>query len=288
MRHLLSLTNLNRDDLQVLFECADQFDAGRGPTLDGAAALFFPPSSLRTRVSFERGAAEMGLQPITFPPETLDKDEDPIDVAGYLASWTDLLIVRHHDLDVLRRLASADTLPVINAMTGVNHPCEVLSDLYAISRGRDPFGLRYLFVGADGNIARAWREAGESLELDIVQTCSEDLRVPGMAWDEDLAHAITEADVIITDGPGPHEAALAPYRITASLLDSAPRGVQFSPCPPFVRGREVTSDAIEHTAFVGYSFKKHLKSVQQAVMFWAVDEGPDLSPSSRRRGASSP
>ena len=270
VRHLLSLNDLNRDDLQVLFNRADQFDAGQGPTASGAAALFFPWSSLRTRVSFERGAAQMGLQPITFPPETLDKDEDLIDVAGYLASWIDLLVVRHHDINVLRRLASADIVPVINAMTAANHPCEVLSDLYAISKTRDPFGLRFLFVGADGNIARAWCEAGELLGLDIAQSCPEDLRVPGMSWNEDLSQAIVGADVVITDGPGPHGEALASYRIAAGLLDTAHRGVQFAPCPPFVRGREVAPDAIEHTAFVGHGFKKYLKPMQQAVMSWAL------------------
>lgn len=273
VRHLLSLTDLNRDDLQDLFNRADQFGAGQGPKASGVAALFFPSSSLRTRVSFERGAVEMGLQPMTFPPETLDKDEDLIDVAGYLASWIDLLVVRHRDINVLHRLASAEAVPVINAMTDVNHPCEVVSDLYAISRSRDPFGLKFLFVGADGNIARAWWEAGTAFGLDIVQSCPEGLRVRGMPWNEDLSQSIVDADVVITDGPGPHGEALAPYRVTADLLDTAPRGVQFAPCPPFVRGREVTPDAIEHAAFVGYGFKKYLKPMQQAVMSWTLDPG---------------
>lgn len=270
MRHLLTLTEWTREDLRELFATADRYRAAEGERVDGAAVLFFPPSSLRTRVSFERGAERMGLQPITFPPETLDKTEDLIDVVSHLASWVSLVVVRHRDFSVLQRMADANVLPVINAMTDLNHPCEVLSDLYTLSLAADPFALRYLFVGADGNIARAWWEAGQAFALDIRQSCPAHLGVPGMPADDDLASAMTTADVVITDGPGAHVEALTPYRITAALLDTAPQGVRLAPCPPFVRGREVSTDAIEHQAFVGHDFKKSLMPVQQALMARAI------------------
>lgn len=228
--------------------------------------MFFPPSSLRTRFSFERGAMQMGLQPIVFPSETLDKNEDLIDVVGYLSQWADIAVVRHRDISVLERMASGQSVSIVNAMTDVNHPCEVLSDLYALSQDADIFSLRYLFVGGDGNIARAWWEAREAFGLDIRQCCPEELRVPGMPWEGDLRDAISTADVVLTDGPGRNVDALAPYRVTATLLDSAPPHVRFAPCPPFVRGREVSEDAIEHPSFVGYEFKRNLMPVQQAVM----------------------
>jgi ornithine carbamoyltransferase len=253
-----------------LFVDADRYRSGEGERLDGAAVLFFPPSSLRTRVSFERGAWLMGLQPVTFPPETLSKDEDPVDVVGYLASWARLVVGRYPDIAVLDRMAGANALPIINAMTDVNHPCEVLSDLYALSRSADPLGLRYLFVGADANIGRAWWEGGRAFGLDIRQSCPSFLRIAGMPWDDDLRRAVATADVIITDGPGPHAAALAPYQITADVLRHAPSGVRLAPCPPFVRGREVSADAIDHPAFVGYRFKESLMPVQQAVMSWVL------------------
>ena len=268
--HLLSLNGWSPDDLDALFAMADEYAAGRGPRFAGAAAMFFPPSSLRTRISFERGAAEMGLQPIVFPPETLDKSEDLVDVAGYLAQWADVAVVRHPDLRVLQRLASTNALPVVNAMTDVNHPCEVLSDLYALARDADARQLRYLFVGADGNIGRAWWEAARSLGLDLTQCCPPDARIPGIRWEGDLRLAIATADVVLTDGPGAHAELLAPYQVTAELLDLAPRGVRLAPCPPFARGREVSADAVEHDAFVGYAFKRYLKPVQQAVMARAL------------------
>ncbi|WP_298037245.1 ornithine carbamoyltransferase [uncultured Microbacterium sp.] len=265
-QHLLTLRGWDSAGLSAFFELVDRYDAGSGPSFDGAVAMFFPPSSLRTRFSFERGAAEIGLQSITLPPETLDKDEDLADVAGYLAQWADLVVVRHPKMDVLEQLAAPGLLPVVNAMTSVNHPCEVLSDLYALSRDVDVTQLRYVFVGADGNIARAWWEAAQAFGLDIRQCCPSELRVVGMPWEEDLRHAIPTADVVLTDGPGRHAELLDPYLVTGELLDLAPHGVRFAPCPPFVRGREVSADAISHRSFVGYEFKRSLKPVQQAVM----------------------
>lgn len=266
MRHLLRLDDWTTAELRRLFRLADRYATGEGPRVDGCAALFFPPSSLRTRVSFERGAALMGLQPIAFPPETLDKPEALDDVAGYLAAWVDVLVVRHAKLQVLERLATSDALPVVNAMTSENHPCEVLSDLYAISRTHDPLHLRFLFVGPDGNIARAWAEAAHAFDLDLIQCCPAELAAPGVRWTGDLEQAVASADVILTDSPGAHTAELEPFMITAALLRSAPVGVQLVPCPPFERGREVSADAVASSAFVGYGFKKALLPVQQAIL----------------------
>ncbi|MDR6573691.1 ornithine carbamoyltransferase [Curtobacterium sp. 320] len=267
MRSLTRLDDWTADEVEQVFALADAYRTGQGPTTDGSAVMFFPATSLRTRVTFERGAATMGLQPIVFPDTTLDKPEALSDVAGYLASWADVLVVRHHDLTVVEGLARAGALPVVNAMTDENHPCEVLSDLYALRRAQRDLGtLRFRFVGADGNIARAWQEAARVLQLDLVQCCPADLATPGAAWTDDLATAIRTADVVITDGPGRHAEALEPFRVTADLLDTAPAGVRFAPCPPFVRGREVSADAVAHPAFVGHGFKASLLPVQQAVL----------------------
>lgn len=270
MRNLIRLDSWSADDVKHLFALADAFRSGAGPTVSGSAVMFFPSTSLRTRVTFERGAALMGLQPIVRPSETLDKEEALADVAGYLQSWADLLVIRHGRISVMDELAASQALPVINAMSDANHPCEVLSDLYTLRRRGDLRTLRFLFVGADGNIARAWQEAARVLSLDMVQCCPENLATPGQDWVEDLQSAVQTADVIVTDGPGENSEALAPYQITASLLDAAPAWVQFAPCPPFKRGREVSADALTHRAFVGHRFKASLLPVQQAIMAFCL------------------
>ncbi|MFZ4896501.1 ornithine carbamoyltransferase [Plantibacter sp. Mn2098] len=270
MRHLITLDDWTTGDLHSVFRTADLYRAGSGPHVNGSAALFFPQSSLRTRVSFERGTALMGLQPITFPPETLDREEALIDVVGYLSGWVDLLIVRHPDLAVLEGLARSDLLPVINAMTSENHPCEVLSDLYALSQRSEPRALRYLFVGPDGNIGRAWREASRAFGLDLTQSCPASLAMRGVQWNEDLFDAASRADVILTDSPGDAAPPLASYIITQDVLAVAPTGVRLAPCPPFLRGRELTDGALSGRAFVGYEFKRSLLAVQQAVVAHAL------------------
>ena len=88
--------------------------------------LFFPSTSLRTRVTFENGIDLLGGQSILFPTETLDKKEKLEDVCGYLNNWADGIIVRHRNLDVVKELAQYSTIPVINAMTDWNHPCEII------------------------------------------------------------------------------------------------------------------------------------------------------------------
>jgi ornithine carbamoyltransferase len=268
MRHLLELDTWVPADIENVFGLAREYAAGGGPRFDGAAALFFPASSLRTRVTFERGLAVMGLQPILFPPETLDKSEALTDVASYLAQWCDIAVVRHDDLATLTGLAAADALPVVNAMTSVNHPCEVLSDLFAISElGRDITALRYVFVGADGNIGRGWAEAARALDLDLIQSCPPDIAIAGVELQPDLDKAIAGADVILTDPPGRHAEALAAYRITAAHLALAAEGHLLNPCPPFVRDREVAADVINTPgAWVGHQFKHALLPVQQAIV----------------------
>ena len=273
MRSLVKLDDWSSTDVNAVFDLADAYREGRGPTVMGSAVMFFPPTSLRTRVTFERGASLMGLEPIVFPDTTLDKPEALADVAQYLDSWIHLIVVRHHDLAVVEALAATHAMPVVNAMTDENHPCEVLSDLYSLGQRGDIASLRFLFVGADGNIARAWQEAARVLQLDLIQSCPNDLATPGAVWTEDLEAAIRSADVILTDGPGAHAEALGPYRITAALLDLAPAEARFNPCPPFVRGREVSADAVEHPAFVGHDFKAGLLPVQQAVMAFCLGLG---------------
>lgn len=267
VEHLIRLTDSwDRARLGELFVLAKKYEEGTGPAHDGSAVLFFTNSSLRTRATFELGAKRMGLVPITFPPETLDKIESLVDVASYLAQWANILVVRHPEIAALEELASANVVPIVNGMTDENHPCEVLSDLYSLSQSRDIFSLRYLFVGADGNIGRAWREAATAFSLDLTQCCPPELAMEDTEWSGDLFEVVRDADIIITDGPGPHAERLRSFQVTSGVLATAPEGVCLSPCPPFVRGREVSEDAIESAAFVGYEFKRSLLPVQQAIM----------------------
>jgi ornithine carbamoyltransferase len=270
MRSLIRLDDWSVSDLDEVFRLADEYRAGRVSRFSGCVVMFFPPTSLRTRVSFERGAAMMNLQPIVFPSETLNKREELADVIQFIQLWADAIVLRHPDITKLEQLATVSTIPVINAMTDINHPCEVLSDIYALRSRCEIRRARFVFVGADGNILRAWLEAARVLDLDLIQCCPADCAAPGATWTQDVHEAVQTADVILTDTCDPDDIRLKPYQITAKLLDEAPKGVIFNPCPPFTRGVEMSADALAHPAFVGYQFKSALLPVQQAIMAFCI------------------
>ena len=100
MKDLIRLTNLHSDDVYEIFRIADEIGIGKyNDILKGkSAVLFFPASSIRTRVTFEKGIYLLGGQSILFPEDTLEKREELRDVCGYLNNWADMIIVRHREI----------------------------------------------------------------------------------------------------------------------------------------------------------------------------------------------
>ena len=171
MKNFIRLTDYTANDIYDIFQLTDEVWQGKyKDILKGkSVVLFFPNSSIRTRVSFEQGIYLLGGHSILFPTEVLDKKEDLRDVCGYLNNWADIVIVRHKDIGVMEKLSAYLSVPIINAMTDVNHPCEILSDMYAISKMRKDFIKdKFLFCGKKGNIGLAWKEASDVLEFDVV------------------------------------------------------------------------------------------------------------------------
>ena len=268
MKHMITMPDAAR--VQDIFDLTDEICEGKyAEALKGkTVVLFFPASSIRTRVSFEKGIYLLGGQSVLFPSETLDKKEAIKDVCGYLNNWADMVIVRHKNIQLIRTMAEYMRVPVINAMTDVNHPCEMLSDLYALSKMRKDFRQdQYLFVGKRGNIGLAWKEAADALGLSLEQCCGEGYEIEGLRVHHDIYQAVHGKDIICTD---PVSAAELPafrnFQVTKAAMLQANEGAVLNPCPPFYRGEEVSEDAIESEFFVGYEFKKHLLEVQQAIM----------------------
>lgn len=276
MKHLLRLTDLTAQDFFEIFRLADEIiegkhrDALRGRT----AVMFFPASSIRTRVSFEKGVYLLGGQTVLFAPETLDKKEDLRDVCGYLDNWADMLIVRHRDIAVLERMAECSNVPVINAMTDINHPCEILTDLYALSKRRENIMRdKYLFCGRNGNIGGAWKEAADVLGLRLEQCCGRGYEIDDVTAHYDINTAVIGKDIVCTDSlPSDILGDFAGCQVTKAVMDKANPGALLNPCPPFYRGEEVSADVIASDYFVGYDFKKHLLEVQQAVMLFCLEQ----------------
>lgn len=275
MRSLIRLTDIKACDIYEIFRIADEINAGKygGFLARKSAVLFFPASSIRTRVTFEKGIYLLDGQSILFPGDALDKREDIQDVCGYLNNWADIVIARHKDIRLLEALAAYSRVPVINAMTDSSHPCEILSDLYALSKIREDFTKdNYLFCGKSGNIGLAWKEAARVMGFELSQCCAAGYEMADVAVYHDIREAVRGKDIICTDSlPAEALQDFREYQVTREIMELAAPGAVLNPCPPFYRGEEVSADAIASEYFVGYEFKKNLLAVQQAVIIWCME-----------------
>lgn len=274
MKHLIRLTDYSAKDIYEIFHIADEISTGKHFDIltEKSAILFFPNSSIRTRVTFEKGIHLLNGQPILFPTETLDKKEDLRDVCGYLNNWADVVIARHKNIDVLETIAEYLNIPVINAMTDINHPCEMLADIYALSKIRRNFlEDKYLFCGQKGNIGLAWKEAADVMGFDLEQCCGKGYEIEGIITYDNILTAIKGKDIICTDSlPSSIIGDFKNCQVTKSVMDMANAGAILNPCPPFYRGEEVSDDVIQSKYFVGYEFKKCLLNVQQAIIIYCL------------------
>jgi ornithine carbamoyltransferase len=275
----LSLEALDLKAVNKIFEMADQLRNQSEMLLEGKTfALFFPESSIRTRLSFEKGIKTLGGACIVFPPSSLDKREALMDVSNYIGNWADAIVVRHQEYDKVCELAKGSNVPIINGMTSNNHPCEILSDLYSISRLREDYlKLTYTFVGGDGNILNSWIAAADLFGFTLNHVSIEEYKVKensaSYQFFTSLEAVLEVSDIVLTD-PLPKElrvdAYYKKYQITLDRMKQCRSKSMLNPCPPFYRGEEVSEDVIESEYFVGYKFKENLIYVQQAIILYCL------------------
>lgn len=275
MRNLIRLSEYSKSDIFKIFDLVDSIKKGeyKNYLKNKTIIVFFPESSIRTRVTLEKGIHMLGGQSILFPNYSLDKKEKIEDVIGYLNNWADCVVVRHNNIELMEEMARYTKIPIINAMSSVNHPCEILSDLYSISKLRENyFESEYLFVGAKANIGLAWKEASELLGFSLEQSCPKGYEMDNIKVEHDILKAIINKDIVLTDPLGEEQIEdFKDYQVTKELMSKANENAIFNPCPPFFRGEEVSEDVIDSKYFVGYEFKKSLLEVQQAVIIYNME-----------------
>ena len=274
MKNLTRLIDLQSHDVYDIFNIADKLSIGKYSNFlnEKTAVLFFPPSSIRTRITFEKGIYLLGGQHVLFPSDALDKKEDLKDVCGYLNNWADIIIIRHKNIQLIEEFAKYSEVPVINAMSDINHPCEILSDMYSLSKIRDNFiSDNYLFCGKNENIGLTWKEASNVMGFALSQCCGIGYEMDGVNVYHNINTAIRGKDIICTDSLSGEELNdFKDCQITKEIMDMANQNAVLNPCPPFYRGEEVSDDAIQSKYFVGYEFKKNLLRIQQAIMIWCM------------------
>ena len=259
MTHLLSLKDLTRTDIRSIL------DLSTGPAprvLEGqGVALYFEKPSARTRNSMEMATVQLGGHPVYLQPAELGigTRETVEDIARTLGCFHGLIAARVFDHAVLDGLAAASPVPVLNLLSGSDHPLQGLADLLTIEQlvGRID-GARVAYVGdGDNNVARSLAQACATMgaQLTIARPAGFVLSdaPPGVRQTEDPAEAVAGADIVYTDvwvSMGQHaEAAersrmLAPYQVDEALMARAP-DAWFLHCLPARRGEEVTAAVID-------------------------------------------
>ena len=293
-KDFISFLDWSTGDLMDLLEAARKYrlrwKERRSPqALSGRRiALIWDAEGFRNRVAFELGIAEFGGVAIQVPG-ALDDRESLEDVARYLDNWFDAIVARTSTHEHILRLAESARIPMINARTSFNHPCEILGDLaYVRETIGDLTGLRVAFIGEATNLGHSWFEAAARLPIHVTQVCPEgyevnaDLlrRIAGQAQGEvavsrDLSAVVSEADVIYTDCWPAAETEqdrkrirdlFRPYQVTAELLETAPPNAVFLPCPPVHRGEEVADSAMSWPGCRVYEAKEYLLHAQNALL----------------------
>ncbi len=298
--HLISFQDWTRAEIDTLLDLAIRLKAGRRrglphPLLEGKTlAMIFSKSSTRTRVSFEVGMSQLGGRALFLSSQDiqLGRGETVADTARVLSRYVDGIMIRtYRHADVLD-LARYGSVPVINGLTDLLHPCQALADLLTAleSHGRLQ-GLRLAYLGDGNNMAHSLLELCPKMGLSIavatpsayacdpafVEVARRDAESTGASVlvTEDPDLAVAGADIVYTDtwvsmGQEAEKeariAAFSPFRVDAARMARAAEGAIFLHCLPAYRGFEVTEDVLEGPASRVFDQAENRLHAQKAVL----------------------
>ena len=295
-KHFLSIDQLGETELAALLAEARRLKAdltpGRGSLAGQTVALVFQKPSLRTRVSFEVAATQLGATVLYLSPAEvgLGEREDVADVARVLSRYVNAIVARTFLHEHVEALAKYATVPVINGLSDRSHPCQILGDLLTMEEHLGQVhGLTVAYVGDGNNVARSLVEAapragftlrlacpeGYEPDLDAVEDAQE-MRAGCVVVGHDPAAAVDRADVIYTDvwfsmgEEGEREARAAifpPYQVTEALVAQASPQAIVMHCLPAHRGEEITDGAIEGPHSVVFDQAENRLHAQRALLF---------------------
>jgi ornithine carbamoyltransferase len=304
--HLLSVADLEPGEISAVLDDAGFLKsrhpagAGIGPLSGRHVALVFDKPSLRTRVSFEVGIHRLGgtTTALAGGEVGLGTRESLPDIARTLSRYVDAIVVRMLSHEGLVALAAASDVPVVNALTSWEHPCQALADVLTIRDHLGGFAGRTLaYVGDGNNVCHSLLLAGASVGLSlrvatppghepdrgVVEAAVGLGRSSGARIEltHDPVAAVSGADAVYTDVwasmGAEHEAAerrriFAPFRVTSELLRAAPTAIVLH-CLPAHRGEEIEDDVLDGPASVVFDQAENRMYVQQAVLLLLLRRG---------------
>jgi ornithine carbamoyltransferase len=284
-RDLLRISDLVPAEADAILDLAVELRAEpKQPLLSGATlGLYFAKHSTRTRVSFSAGIAQLGGVAIALTPEELQlsRGESLPDTAQALSRYLDVLAVRTHEHAELEAWAEWASIPVINALTADEHPCQALADALTI---RDRIGgldgARVAWVGDGSNVLVSLAALGKLLGYEVVAASPAGYDAPGVETVRDPREAVSGADVVVTDTwismGQEHERArrlrdLEPYRLDASLLRLASSDAFILHCLPAHPGEEATADVLYGERSAIWEEAENRLHVQKALLALLLD-----------------
>jgi len=273
-RDFLTLRDLSLKEIEILLKRAAELKSGKDaqkcPLIGKSIGLLFEKASTRTRVSFEAGIYQLGAQAIYMNPKEIQigRGETIHDTAKVLSRYLDAVVIRTYSHDTIIEFASHASIPVINGLTDLHHPCQALGDLMTIleRKGRIQ-GIRLAYVGDGNNVAHSLIEAAAVTGMKLSLACPKgyepdpDILSRALASAKsditvlkDPKSAVHKADAVYTDvwvSMGQEKDAakkkrkFKDYQLNSKLLSHAKKDAIVLHCLPAHRGEEITDEVID-------------------------------------------
>ena len=300
-RDLLSIHELTVEEVEEILELAAELKAKQKAGIEHkllagkTLGMIFEKSSTRTRVSFETGMYQLGGQALFLSNRDLQLGRgEPIkDTARVLSRYLDGIMIRTYGHERVVELAEYADIPVINALTDLLHPCQVLTDLLTIKehKGKNLKGLKMAYVGDGNNMTNSYMYGCAKAGMEFVAATPEDYRpdetVTRQAMEDakatgasinlvtDPVEAVKGADIVVTDTwasmgqEEEHDARkkiFAPYQVNKELMAYADKRAIVMHCLPAYRGEEITEEVLEANADVIFDEAENRLHTQKAIM----------------------
>ncbi len=304
-KHFLAIKDYSSDELKKMLDLTVELkqlyrDGGRDTTLAGKSIIMiFEKPSSRTRLSFTVGVTQLGGSVIYVRPEDfggLIGEREPIkDLTRVLNGYVDMIISRTFSHDTILELAKYATVPVINALTDLSHPCQAMADILTIQEHCGTLaGKKVVYVGDGNNVAMSLGMACVKMGLNFSLASPEGYTVPDnfltrlkkagesqeVIATNDPFEAVKDADVIYTDtwtSMGQEEekqkriAAFGDYQVNQKLLDAAGGDAKIMHCLPAYRDLEITDEVIESPHSIVFDQAENRLHFQRALMKYLIE-----------------
>ena len=280
-RDFLRIRDFSREELESVLDLADELKANPQPLLpQKTLGLVFGQPSTRTRISFATAIIQLGGGFLTLTPDEmqLSRGESVFDTAHVLSRYLDAIAIRVLSHDDLQAWADAADIPVINALTSVEHPCQALADVLTIREHMGALdGLRIGWVGDGTNVLDSLAELASMVGVEVVAACPQGYEPASehLTLVRDPREAAQGADVLVTDiwvslGQEAERAKrlkdLEPYRLDSALVDlAAPEAIVLH-CLPAHPGEEIAADVLYGERSAVWDEAENRLHVQKALL----------------------